>query len=93
MISLLCGEDEEARFKELLFRHTTTLGVKSIAVEKTALERRFDRVETPLGPVTVKRALLGGEVVHSKPEFDECREIARRNNVPLSEVYDAVARS
>ena len=92
MISLLCDEDREARFKELLFRHTTTLGVKSFALEKTVLERRFHTLETPLGPVTMKQALLDGEVLRSKPEFEECREIARREGIPLTEVYDLVNR-
>jgi len=92
MISLLCAEAEEPRFTELLFRHTTTLGVKSFALDKTVLERRFDVVETGLGPVTMKRALLGGEVLRSKPEFEECREMARRNDIPLADVYARIAR-
>ncbi|MGE4422640.1 MAG: nickel pincer cofactor biosynthesis protein LarC [Pseudodesulfovibrio sp.] len=91
MLSLLCAEADEARFKELLFRHTTTLGVKSLALEKTELERRFDTLETPFGPVTMKRALLDGEVLRSKPEYEECREMARRNGLPLAEVYGLIA--
>jgi uncharacterized protein (TIGR00299 family) protein len=91
-ISLLCGEDEEARFREMLFRHTTTLGVKSIPLEKTELERRFRQVETPYGPVSIKEAVLDGEVVHSKPEYEECRAIARRAGIPLAEVYAVIAR-
>ncbi|QGY42028.1 nickel pincer cofactor biosynthesis protein LarC [Pseudodesulfovibrio cashew] len=93
MVSVLCDEDEEPRFKELLFRHTTTLGVKSFSLEKTELERRFEKVETPLGPVTMKRALLNGEVLHSKPEFEECREIARNRGIPLVKVYDIIGGS
>jgi hypothetical protein len=91
MLSLLCAEEDEARFKDLLFRNTTTLGVKSLALEKTELERRFDTLETPLGPVTMKRALLDGEVLRFKPEYEECREMARRNGIPLAEVYALIA--
>ncbi|WP_338667949.1 nickel pincer cofactor biosynthesis protein LarC [Pseudodesulfovibrio methanolicus] len=91
MLSLLCAEADEARFKDLLFRHTSTLGVKSFPLEKTELERRFDTLETPLGPVTMKRALLDGEVLRSKPEYEECREMARRNDIPLAEVYALIA--
>jgi len=93
LLSLLCAEAEEARFTELLFRHTATLGVKSIPIEKTVLDRRFDVVETALGPVTMKRALLGGEVLRSKPEYEECRELARRNHLSLAEVYEIVGRA
>ncbi|WP_462324953.1 nickel pincer cofactor biosynthesis protein LarC [Desulfoplanes sp.] len=91
-ISLLCGEAEASRFKEMLFCNTTTLGIKSIAVEKTSLERRFRKIETPYGPVHIKEALLNGEVVHAKPEYEECREIARRTGIPLTKIYTLVAR-
>ena len=93
MISLLCTEADEDRFKDLLFRHTTTLGVKSLPVDKTELERRFDTVETPFGPVAMKRALLDGEVLRSKPEYEECREIARRENLPLAEVHARILKA
>ena len=51
------------------------------------LERRFERLETPLGPVTMKKALLHGEVIRSKPEYEDCKEIARRKGIPLADVY------
>jgi uncharacterized protein (DUF111 family) len=92
MISLLCGEDAETRFTELLFRHTTTLGVKSFPLDKAMLERRFEILETPLGPVTMKQAILGGEVLRAKPEYEECKAIARKNDMPLSEVYAVISR-
>ncbi len=87
LISLLCDEADEERFKEILFRQTTTLGIKSIPLEKTVLERRFERLETPLGPVTMKKALLHGEVIRSKPEYEDCKEIARRKGIPLADVF------
>jgi hypothetical protein len=92
MVSLLCAENEEPRFKELLFRHTTTLGVKSFALDKTALQRRFDTLETPLGPVSMKRTLLDGKVIRSKPEYEDCRELARKHDLPLAEIYAVIGR-
>ena len=35
---------------------------------------------------------LNGEVVHAKPEYEECREIARRTGIPLTKIYALVAR-
>lgn len=91
-LSLLCAASDEERFKALVFRHTTTLGIKSFALEKTVLETSFERLETPLGPVTMKNALLGGVVIRSKPELEDCRELARRHDIPLTEVYAAISR-
>jgi len=91
-LSLLCAASDEERFKALVFRHTTTLGIKSFALEKTVLETSFEPLETPLGPVTMKNALLGGVVIRSKPELEDCRELARRHDIPLTEVYAAIGR-
>ncbi len=86
-LSVLCSRAEEARFKELLFRHTTTLGIRSIPLSKSELERSFSQLETPLGPVTMKHALLNGKIIRSKPELEDCRKLATAHNIPLSEVY------
>ena len=91
-LSVLCAEADVDKFKELIFRHTTTLGIKSFAIEKTTLETGFESVETPLGPVTVKKALLNGELLRSKPEFEECRTLARSKGIPLTEVYALVEK-
>ncbi|WP_461208770.1 nickel pincer cofactor biosynthesis protein LarC2 [Desulfocurvus sp. DL9XJH121] len=91
-LSLLCDEADAGRFQDLLFRHTTTLGVKSIPVDKTELERRSERPDTPLAPVTLKCAILNGEQLRAKPEFDDCRALARKHGIPLAEVYAQVAR-
>ncbi len=91
-LSLLCDIADEDRFKELLFRHTTTLGIKSYPLEKTVLEIAFERLDTPLGPVTMKNALQDGKVLRSKPELEDCRELARRHDIPLPEVYAVIGQ-
>jgi len=91
-VSLLCGAEDEARFKELLFRHTTTLGIKSFPLDKTVLEISFEPLETPLGTVTMKNALAGGKVIRSKPELEDCRELAKRHAIPLADVYALIAK-
>jgi uncharacterized protein (TIGR00299 family) protein len=92
VISVVCGESERARFTELLFRHTTTLGVKVFLHEKAMLEQSFASVTTPLGTVRLKQALLHGKVLRSKPEFEDCKALARRHGIPLAEVYAAISK-
>lgn len=91
-LSLLCAPQEARRFIDLLLRHTTTLGVKRFVVDKIELERSFERLETPLGTVTMKHAILDGKVLRSKPELEDCREIAKRHAMPLADVYACIAR-
>ena len=92
VVSVVCGETERARFTELLFRHTTTLGVKVFLHEKAMLEQSFASVTTPLGTVRLKQALLHGKVLRSKPEFEDCKALARRHGIPLAEVYAAISK-
>ena len=91
-VSLLCARGEQERFARLLFRHTTTLGIKSVPIDKLVLETRFERLETPLGPVTMKLALLDGEVLRAKPELEDCKALARQHSIPLADVYLAIGK-
>ena len=92
LVSVICAASERARITELLFRHTTTLGVKVFSVDKTVLEQRFATAATPLGEVRVKQALMDGKVLRSKPEFEDCKALARRHGIPLAEVYAAISK-
>jgi uncharacterized protein (TIGR00299 family) protein len=86
-LSVLCSAADEDKFKRLIFRHTSTLGIKTVPINKTVLDISFEHLDTPLGRVTMKNAIMDGQIIRSKPELDDCRELATRHNIPLSEVY------
>jgi uncharacterized protein (TIGR00299 family) protein len=87
-ISVLCQENKVEKMKEVLFRETTTFGVRSFKVHKTMLERKFSKVNTSYGEVTVKEAYYKGEKLKSKFEYDECKKIADKIGVSIREVYE-----
>ncbi|WP_298844311.1 nickel pincer cofactor biosynthesis protein LarC [Clostridium sp.] len=87
-ISILCEKDKAIRMKEILFRETTTLGVRSFKVDKTKLKRKFIKVNTSFGEVTVKEAYYKGEKIKSKFEYEECKRIAKSTGKSISEVYE-----
>ncbi|KAI2504764.1 Protein of unknown function DUF111 [Fragilaria crotonensis] len=98
----LCSDSDIHKSQELLvliFRHTTTLGVRiNRDVERAALRRSFASVQTPYleqerqGMVDVKIGYLGDEVVSVKPEFDHCRAISVATDVPIQRIVDAAIR-
>jgi uncharacterized protein (DUF111 family) len=92
MLSVLCRPPAREAMTELLFKETTTLGVRCYEVERRALMREIVRVETPFGAIDVKVARLNGRVINEKPEFEQCREAALRAGVALREV-EAAARA
>jgi hypothetical protein len=79
---------------DVLFSETTTLGVRVSGAERIKLARRTETVETSLGPVAVK-AVEGPALrtVELRPEFEECRRLAREKGLPLRAVYEEVLRS
>ena len=91
--------DKSHQLLELMFRHTTTLGVRIHRnVERASLRRSFVSVQTRYldqerqGMVDVKVGFLGSEVVSVKPEFDHCRAISVATNVPIQRVFDAAVQ-
>ena len=91
-ISALCSTDREDELRELLFRETGTLGIRTSRVEKRSLEREHLSVATAYGSVRVKVGSLGGAPVSVSPEFEDCARVAREASVPLREVYEQALR-
>lgn len=89
-LSVLCDEDHIREMDEILFRETTTIGVRRCHVERDVLERRFAEVETELGAAKVKICALpdGEEVFY--PEYESVKELAKRSGKSYREVYRLV---
>ncbi len=90
LLSVLAPAGERDRMAELIFRHTTTLGLRWSHTRRLVLDREFRELETEWGPVRVKVARHLGRVVNLWPEYEDLRQIARRRNLPLKEVRQRV---
>ena len=90
MISILCAEDKRVEMTELLYRETTTLGIRVRRVERECLPREMLSVVTEFGQVDVKVARYRGEIVNAMPEYDHVRHLAKENGVAFRKVKDAV---
>ena len=86
VLSVLCDASTRTVLLDTLLVESTSLGVRESQVSRIALERRFDTVQTPYGPVQVKVGLRDGRVVNVAPEFEDCRALAEAAKVPLKEV-------
>src|SRR5690606_34686067 len=56
LVTVLAPEDRRAALCDVLFRETTTIGVRFAPMERETLDRRWEPVETPGGPVRMKIA-------------------------------------
>jgi len=93
-VGALADAGRAAAVEEVLLAESTAIGLRRFPVTRLKLDRRHRTVQTPFGPVTVKVAHRGGEVLNVAPEFEACRALARAAGVPLKLVYQhAVAAS
>jgi hypothetical protein len=93
LISILCRPPERDAMCELLLSETTTLGVRFYGVTRRSLSRHVVKVETQYGAIDVKVASLDGRVIKQMPEYEQCREAARKANVALQAVEQAARAS
>lgn len=93
-LTVICNEKDRAKLSEIIFRETTTLGIRIQEISRKKLDREFTTVETDLGKVEVKVGYLNGEPVTCSPEFESCRDLAEEKGLPVKKVYqDAVSRA
>ena len=93
ILSALCTEEQAAEIKAVIFSHTTTLGVREHRVLRNTLAREVVTCRIPYGQVRVKKAYFRGKLVHSKPEYDDCRQLAEEHGVGLDEIYREVEKA
>jgi pyridinium-3,5-bisthiocarboxylic acid mononucleotide nickel chelatase len=93
LITILCRPADAPRFEELLFRETSTLGVRSRTEQRRTLDRVHATVVTPYGEVRIKTAVLDGNITHAQPEYEDCHTRALEHRVPLKQVIDAALQA
>jgi uncharacterized protein (TIGR00299 family) protein len=89
-LSILVNEKREKDVLGVVFKETTSIGIRKYKVEKIMLPRDFIQVKTQYGDVTVKNSYYEGEKVKYKPEYEDCKKIASERNIPIARVYSEV---
>jgi uncharacterized protein (TIGR00299 family) protein len=87
LLGAVVPADKRDAVIDVLLRESTTLGVRFHRVERAALDRKSETVETPYGPVRVKLGLRDGAVLNAQPEFEDCRALAAKAEVPVKQVW------
>lgn len=91
-VTALCPLNREEAVAETLLAETTTLGVRTYRCLRSCVDREEQTVQTRWGPVRVKVGRYGPRAKVA-PEYEDCRRVAREQQVPLLEVYEEVRRA
>ncbi len=92
-LSVLCQPGNLEKMKEIIFTHSSSIGIREYRVRKDMLRREEIVVETPLGPVRVKQSYFRGRIVQFKPEAEDCRSLAEKHGLSIHEIEKAVIQS
>lgn len=87
LLSVLCRPEQADSIERVLFVETSTLGVRRETVERRSLPRRTEVVHTRWGSVQIKVADLGSGRLKAAPEYEDCRTLAEKHQVPVKDVY------
>jgi pyridinium-3,5-bisthiocarboxylic acid mononucleotide nickel chelatase len=86
LLTVVAPPDLRSQMTDVIFRETTTIGLRHYDVDRECLEREIVQVETPIGTVRFKVASRAGQVLNAVPEFDDCAKLAAAHNLPVKEV-------
>lgn len=91
-LSVLLRPESRAVCLDIIFRETTTLGIREEQVVRWSLNREFKTVHTPYGDISCKIARRGDEILNISAEYEDCRRAAAQNDVPLKSIQrEAIA--
>jgi hypothetical protein len=88
LLSVLTSSDKLDEMLSIIFAETTSLGIRLQRLERRKLPRELLTVETPFGSVRVKVSRVGEEIRNISPEYEDCKEIAATQGIPLRKVYE-----
>jgi uncharacterized protein (TIGR00299 family) protein len=86
LLTVIVSPDKRGSVTDILFRETTTIGLRSYEVDRECLDRASIVVDTPIGVVRFKVARRDGRVLNAAPEFDDCVRLATAHNLSVKEV-------
>ncbi|MBC7194971.1 MAG: 30S ribosomal protein S15, partial [Caldisericia bacterium] len=88
-VSILCEEKDKRSILDLIFKETSSIGVRITKVEKVFLKREIKEINTKFGKVRLKISYFSGEKKFT-PEYEDLKKISQEKNIPLKKVYDFI---
>ncbi|MBE9180993.1 nickel pincer cofactor biosynthesis protein LarC [Oculatella sp. LEGE 06141] len=91
LVTVICHPEQAIACETVLFRETTTLGIRHTVQRRTALHREIQTVQTQHGSVRIKiaRPAETAAVVNVQPEYEDCANLAQQHHLPWREVHQA----
>ncbi|HAA81486.1 MAG TPA: hypothetical protein DCE09_08045 [Thermoanaerobacter sp.] len=92
LLTVICEKENADKLKEIIFRETSTFGIRYYEALRYKLDRDFSVVDTPYGRIRVKKGYLNGKLIKAYPEYEDVKAIAEKTGNSISDIYRNVIR-
>lgn len=89
LLTVLCHRESVSTLEHIIFKETTTIGIRKIRMERSVLEREIETVRLPLGEIKVKKCILPDGTVRRYPEYETVITLAEQTGTTMQEVLDS----
>lgn len=97
LLTVICHPDKLDNCEGVLFRETSTLGIRRTTEKRSILQREMQKVETIYGTISLKVAWTGKGtekvITNVQPEYEDCVVLAQQNNIPWREIHRLALQS
>lgn len=92
-LTVLCNNDKKEDLMRIILKETTSIGLRFYEAGRRTLDRQIREVNTKFGKIKVKVSSLGDDIIKYTPEYEDCRKIAKKFNVPLLDVIKSAVKN
>jgi uncharacterized protein (DUF111 family) len=92
LIRVICPPEKKSALATIMFRESTTAGIRSYPADRVKLVRKNKTITSPYGKLSVKVFLNPDGGYFAAPEYDQCKKIAKKHGIPLKKVYLEITR-
>ena len=89
-LCILCKEDDLNKFIDLMILQTSTFGIRYSKYNRVTLDRKFTKIETEYGKITVKLGYYNGQLIRITPEYEDSKKISINKNIPLNSLVNNI---
>ncbi len=89
-MTVLCNKEQLENLMKIVLKETSTIGLRFYEAKRRILHRIIKKVDTEFGKIRVKFSRLGDEILKAAPEYEDCKRIAKKLNIPLIEVMKKI---
>jgi len=89
-MTVLCNKEQLENLMKIVLKETSTIGLRFYEAKRRILQREIKIIDTEFGKVRVKFSRLGDDILKATPEYEDCKKIAKKLNIPLIEVMKKI---